>query len=170
MQSLAGRMIGAAGFSRRSYEEVESDYAASGSAIGVVVVSSLAAAIGVGAVDPRSIMGILAAAILSWLVWVGLTLLIGTRLLSESTTHADFGQILRTTGFSSSVGILRVLGVIPVIGPAIFGIVTVWMLLTFVVAIRQALDFGSTARAFAVCLLGWIIHGVLFFGFVRAVV
>jgi hypothetical protein len=163
-------MIGAAGFSRRSYEEVESDYAASGSAIGVVVVSSLAAAIGVGAVDPRSIMGILAAAILSWLVWVGLTLLIGTRLLSESTTHADFGQILRTTGFSSSVGILRVLGILPVIGPAIFAIVTVWMLLTFVVAIRQALDFGSTARAFAVCLLGWIIHGVLFFGFVRAVV
>jgi hypothetical protein len=134
------------------------------------VVSSLAAAIGVGAVDPRSIMGILAAAILSWLVWVGLTLLIGTRLLSESTTHADFGQILRTTGFSSSVGILRVLGILPVIGPAIFAIVTVWMLLTFVVAIRQALDFGSTARAFAVCLLGWIIHGVLFFGFVRAVV
>jgi hypothetical protein len=170
MQTLAWRMIGAAGLRRRSYEEVESDYAATGSAIAVVVVSSIAAAIGVGGVDPRMIAGIVAASILTWLVWVGLTLFIGTRLLPESTTYADFGQVLRTTGFSASVGILRVLGVIPVIGPTIFAIVTVWMLLTFVVAIRQALDFGSTTRAFAVCLLGWTIHGLLFFGFVRAVI
>jgi len=40
------------------------------------------------------------------------------------------------------------------------------MLFTFVVAVRQALDYSSTGRALAVCLLGWIIHGVLFFGFV----
>ena len=41
------------------------------------------------------------------------------------------------------------------------------MLLSFVVAIRQALDFTSTGRALAVCLLGWIIHGLVLFGFVR---
>jgi hypothetical protein len=41
------------------------------------------------------------------------------------------------------------------------------MLLTFVVAVRQALDYASSARALAVCLLGWLIHGVLFFAFVR---
>jgi uncharacterized membrane protein YczE len=40
------------------------------------------------------------------------------------------------------------------------------MLLSFVVAVRQALDYTSTGRAIAVCLLGWIIHGVVFFGFV----
>jgi hypothetical protein len=43
------------------------------------------------------------------------------------------------------------------------------MLLTFVVAIRQALDYTNTGRAVAVCLLGWLIHGILFFGFVRSV-
>jgi hypothetical protein len=32
------------------------------------------------------------------------------------------------------------------------------MLMTFVVAIRQALDYSSTGRAIAVCLLGWIIQ------------
>jgi hypothetical protein len=108
--------------------------------------------------------------LLSWIVWVLLTLFIGTKLLPESTTHADFGQILRTTGFSSSIGILRIFGLLPVIGPLILSAVTIWMLVTFVVAIRQALDYSSTARAFAVCVLGWVIHGVLFFGFVRTVV
>jgi hypothetical protein len=40
------------------------------------------------------------------------------------------------------------------------------MLFSFVAAIRQALDYGSYYRALAVCVLGWIIHGVLFFSFV----
>lgn len=170
MQGLAGRMIGIAGFSLRSYEEVEADFSATRSAIGVVLVSSLAAAVGIGVTNPRAIVGIVAVSVLTWLLWVALTLFIGTRLLPEGATHADFGQVLRTTGFSASVGILRILGLLPVIGMPIFAIVTVWMLLTFVVAIRQALDFSSTFRAFAVCILGWIIHAVIFFGFVRTVI
>jgi hypothetical protein len=44
--------------------------------------------------------------------------------------------------------------------------VTFWMLLAFVVAIRHALDYSSLSRAFAVCFLGWLVHGVLFFAFV----
>jgi hypothetical protein len=43
------------------------------------------------------------------------------------------------------------------------------MLLTFVVAVRQALDYKSTGRAVAVCLLGWIVHGIVFFWFVLTV-
>jgi hypothetical protein len=40
------------------------------------------------------------------------------------------------------------------------------MLFTYVVAVRQALDYASTGRALAVCLLGWLIHAVVLFGFV----
>jgi hypothetical protein len=163
-------MVGAARLSKETYEEVEADSAANGQAVAVVVLSIVAAAIGSHVSDPRSIFGVVAVLLLSWIVWVLLTLFIGTKLLPESTTHADFGQILRTTGFSSSIGILRIFGLLPVIGPLILSAVTIWMLVTFVVAIRQALDYSSTARAFAVCVLGWVIHGVLFFGFVRTVV
>jgi hypothetical protein len=53
-----------------------------------------------------------------------------------------------------------------VLGWAIFFGVTIWMLFAFVVAIRQAMDYESSARALLVCLLGWLIHGVLFFAFV----
>jgi hypothetical protein len=112
----------------------------------------------------------LGVAMLSWLIWVMLTLFIGTRLLPGSATKADFGQVLRTTGFSASIGILRVLGIFPVIRGPVFFVVTALMLVTFVIAIRQALDYTSTGRAVAVCLLGWFIHGILFFGFVRSVI
>jgi hypothetical protein len=169
MQSFPARMFGASRFHSETYEEVEADTTANGQAVAVVIIASLAAAIGVGATDPRSVLGLLGVAIISWLIWVLLTLFIGTRLLPGSATKADFGQVLRTTGFSASVGIFRVLGVVPAIRGPVFAVVTTWMLLTFVVAIRQALDYTNTGRAVAVCLLGWLIHGILFFGFVRSV-
>jgi hypothetical protein len=170
MQSFPARMIGAARFHSGTYEEVEADHTANGQAVAVVVIASLAAAIGAGATDPRSLLGILAVEIITWLIWVMLTLFIGTRLLPGSVTQADFGQVLRTTGFSASIGILRVLGIVPAVRGLVFAVVSILMLFTFVIAIRQALDYTSTGRAVAVCLLGWLIHGLLFFGFVRSVV
>jgi hypothetical protein len=47
---------------------------------------------------------------------------------------------------------------------------TIWMLFSFVVAVRQALDYTNTGSALAVCILGWLIHGALFFGFVMVAV
>jgi len=37
----------------------------------------------------------------------------------------------------------------------------VWMLLAMVVAVRQALDYESTWRAVAVCLVGWLLTSVI---------
>jgi len=159
-------MIGSATLDAQSYEEVESDSKSNWQAVGIVLLSSFAAAIGSGATDMTGVIGILIAAITSWLLWVLLTLLIGTKVLPGKQTQADFGQILRTTGFSASPGIFRALGIVPVIGWYLFVAATVWMLFTFVVAIRQALDYESTGRALAVSLLGWLIHGLLLFGFV----
>jgi len=170
MQSFPARMVGAARFHSGTYEEVEADHTANGQAVAVVVIASLAAAIGLGATDVRSLLGMLFFEIITWLLWVMVTLFIGTHLLPGSVTQADFGQVLRTTGFSASIGILRVFGIAPVVGGPVFVVVTILMLITFVIAIRQALDYASTGRAVAVCLLGWLIHGILFFGFVRSAV
>lgn len=166
MSTLASRLVGSARFDIRSYEEVEADRHANTQAVGIVLLSSLAAAAGTGIRDAWSTAALLLFVIASWILWVLLTLFIGTRLLPKRETRADFGQILRTTGFSSTPGILRIFGLVPGIGWLIFLGSTVWMLFTFVVAIRQALDFESTGRALAVSLLGWIIHGILFLGFV----
>jgi hypothetical protein len=37
----------------------------------------------------------------------------------------------------------------------VFAVTSVWMLAAMIVGIRQALDFRSTGRAVAVCVLGW---------------
>jgi hypothetical protein len=66
--------------------------------------------------------------------------------------------------------VFRIFGALPGIGLPIFLAVTVWMLFTFVVAIRQALDYTSFNRALAVCLLGWVINGLLFIAFVAVAI
>jgi hypothetical protein len=104
--------------------------------------------------------------VVSWIALVLLTLLIGTRLLPQSETRSDFGEIFRTTAFSSTPGVFRIFGLVPIIGWYLFIGATVWILFAFVIAIRQALDFDSTGRALAVSLLGWVIYSALFFGFV----
>ena len=48
-------------------------------------------------------------------VWAFLTYFMGTRLLPEPQTKPDYGGLLRTIGFSSSPGVLRVLGIIPLL-------------------------------------------------------
>jgi hypothetical protein len=166
MSTLIGRLLGSATLNPRSYEDVESDSNANLQALAVVVLSSLAAAVGTGIRDWGSTLALLVVALGGWVIWVLLTLLIGSQLLPLGETRVNFGQLLRTTGFSSAPGILRVLGLVPVVGWVLFLAVTVWMLFSFVVAVRQALDFPTTGRALAVCLLGWIIHGIVFFGFV----
>jgi hypothetical protein len=160
-------MYGAARLDSGTYEEIEANRGSNSAAFAVVIISSVAAAIGIGTMNPGDLISLTLMAIVSWLVWVGLAYIIGTKLLPEPNTHADIGQILRTTGFSAAPGVLRILGLVPGIGVLIFIAVTFWMLLAFVIAIRQALDYSSTNRAFAVCFLGWFIHGLMFFGFVR---
>ncbi len=159
MSSFTDRMIGAAKLNPDTYEEVEHDTSAMGQAVGVILLSSVAA--GIGSIQYMDLgTALLAgsiAALLGWLVWAFLTWVIGTKLLSEKDTEADMGQMLRTIGFASAPGVLRVLGIVPGIGGLLVLICNVWMLAAMVVGVRQALDYTSTWRAVGVCVIGWII-------------
>ena len=151
------RIIGAALLRTQAYEDVEADRTATLQAMAVVLLSSLAA--GVGALGPLgarplALAGISLLAFAVWFIWAVLTLQIGTRILPSPQTRADVGELLRTTGFAASPGLLRVLGVIPGLTTAVFVVTTAWMLMAMIVAVRQALDLTSTGRAFAVCALG----------------
>ena len=151
MTSFLGRMIGAAKLDVGIYEEVEADSTATIQAMGVVVLSSLATVVGVGsaALGVGVITGVVFA-LLSWVIWAFLTYLIGTRLLPEPQTHADMGQMMRTLGFAQSPGVLRILVAVPGIGPLVLLIVSVWTLVTMVIAVRQGLDYTTTWRAVVV--------------------
>ncbi len=157
MIKLFDQMLRAARFDSHLYEEVEADSTALVPAMTVVVISSIAA--GIGTITERGPSGIIIGtltALASWFIWSLLTYFIGTKLLPEPQTRADPGQLLRTIGFSSSPGVIRILGVIPVFGIVAFAVSAVWSLIAMVVAVRQALDYTSTVRAVMVCILGWI--------------
>jgi hypothetical protein len=143
------------------YEEVEADRSATAQATGVVVLSSAAAAI--GSFDNHGAGGLVwftAAAVAGWYVWAFVAYIIGTRLLPGPHTEADHGELLRTIGFSSAPGVLRIFALIEPLAAAIFALCTLWMLVAMVVAVRQALDYSGTGRAIAVCALGFPIYAI----------
>ena len=152
------RLIGALALDPVTYEEVEADRSATGQAMLVVVLSSVGAGIGargLGSGSPRSMVFITAVSLLAWAAWALLTYQIGVRLLPETDTRSDVGELLRTIGFAAAPGMLRIFGIVPGAAIPAFAITAVWMLVAMVVAVRQALDYKSTARAVGVCILGW---------------
>ena len=141
------RLIGAAALDNAIYEEVEADRGATAQAMTVVVLSSLAGgfgARGLGATNPANI------AFFS-LISAGQPgrrgrfsrYQIGGRLLPEPQTRVDVGELLRTTGFAATPGLLRLFGVLPGVTIPAFAITSVWMLAAMVVAVRQALDYRA---------------------------
>ncbi len=163
MTSFKNRIVRAAMLDVNLYEEVEADKKALGQSIGVVVLSSLAAGIG-GATKgiPGGILIGTAAALIGWYVWAYLIYFIGTKLLPEPQTKANHGELLRTIGFSTSPGLIRVLGVIPVLRGLVFTAASIWMLVAMIIAVRQALDYKSTLRSVGVCLIGWVVQLLIF--------
>ena len=162
MASFKDRIFRAAKLDVSLYEEVEADKGALGQSMGVVVLSSVAA--GLASISRAGFGGILVGtitALIGWVVWAYLTYFIGTKLLAEPQTKADPGELLRTIGFSSSPGLIRVLGIIPGLRWIVFLIGGIWMLVAMVIAVRQALDYKSTARALGVCIIGWIIQAAV---------
>lgn len=133
----------------------------------MVLLSSLAAGVGgLGPIGlrPTALAGITLLAFAVWAIWAVLTFEIGARIFPSPRTKADVGQLLRTIGFASAPGILRIAGVIPGTATAVFVVTAIWMLMAMIVAVRQALDYTSTTRAFAVCALGWVLALGMAFG------
>lgn len=162
MTNLRSRMLRAAKLEVELYEEVEADPGAMGQAMGVVVLSAVAA--GIGNFANGGLVGTVAGtvgALAGWYVWALLTYFIGTKLLPEAETHADSRELLRTIGFSSAPGLIRVVGVVPGLTGPVFLVAGIWMLVAMVIAVRQALDYRSTGRAIGVCVIGWLVQAVL---------
>ena len=159
MNSFLNRMLRAAKLEVNLYEEVEADRGAMGQAMGVVILSSLAN--GLGTMGRAGMAGILIgtiSALIGWYIWAYLTYFIGTRFFPEPQTRADHGELLRTIGFSSSPGLIRILAIFPFLEAIVLTVASIWMLVAMVIAVRQALDYRSTLRALAVCGIGWIIQ------------
>ena len=160
-RSIIDRMRGAAMLDVATYEEVEHDRGATGQAFIVVVLAAVCAGIGSLGGGGAGFLGGLVSAIIGWLAWSSITMLVGTRLFGGT---ADWGELLRTLGFAQAPGVLAILGIIPLLGGLVRLVVMVWLLVAGIVAIRQALDI-DTGKAILTALVGWlamVVIGVIF--------
>jgi Yip1 domain len=158
MAIFVHRLVGASMLDSATYEDVERDRGATLQALAVVVLASLAAGVGArGASGARPALEFfLVGTVLSlatWAAFAALTFQVGSRLLPESGTRADAGELLRTLGFAAAPGLLQVFAIFSGMTLPIFTVAAVWTLVASVVAVRQALDYSSTWRALAVCAL-----------------
>jgi len=162
MSTFSQRMVGAAKLEVSIYKEVRADTQATGQALGVVVLSSIAQ--GIAAFAQGGLRGFAlgtATALVVWFVWVLVVYLVGTKILPEPQTRSDLGELLRTAGFAASPGLLRVLAFVPGLGFLTVVAVSAWMFLAMLMAVRQALDYDSMERTVGVCLIGWFLHIVI---------
>jgi hypothetical protein len=157
------RLIGAAALDAAIYEEVEGDPTATSQAMAIVILSSLAAGIGArgfgSSFSSVAFFGVVA--LMSWAAWALVMFEIGSRIMPDPETRTSPGELLRTLGFAATPGLSSLLGAVPGITTRVFVLVWLWMLLAMVVAVRQALDYRSTAKAVAVCLLGGILAAAI---------
>ena len=153
---IINRMIGAARLQVSTFEEVEADRSATRQAVLVVIVVAIATGIGSVEGGIGSLLFGVVAALVGWALWALITYLVGAKLLPTPQTDADWGQLARALAFAQSPGVLKVFGVVPVIGPYLFAIISLWQLVGMVIAVRQALDYHSTGRAVGVVFLSGI--------------
>jgi len=152
-RSMWDRMRGAAMLDIATYEEVEHDDNLTTQAAIVVLIAALARGVGGFNNGENGIIVGVVAALFSWLVWAGITYLIGDKLLKGTAT---WGELLRTLGYAQAPAVLLIFGFVPVLGNVLGAVVGIWLLVTGIVAIRQALDF-DTGKALITAFLGWLV-------------
>ena len=96
------RMMGAARIDPAIYTEVEHDTTATGQAAGLVAIVAVCSAIGSAGGGPMGMFSGVVAALLGWLLWAGVTYLIGDKLLGGTAT---WGELLRALGFAQAPGV-----------------------------------------------------------------
>ena len=139
------------------FEDIESDKHANAQAFAVVVLASIAAGLGGGQYGGVGRMVLEAiGAVVGLITWAALTYVLGVRLLPEPQTRSDLGELLRVMGFATAPNLFAALGVVPFAGRLVPYVISFWLLASFTIAVRQALDYRSTVRAFVVVIVGWL--------------
>ena len=149
------------------YEEVEADKSATLQAALVVVLSSLAAGVGALSLGASNFLMAPILSLISWYIWAYLIYFIGVKLFPEPSTKSDHGELLRTIGFSSAPGLVRIFGFTPELMSITFIGGGIWMLIAMVIAVRQALDYKSTWRAIGVVVIGFLVQAIVLIMFLR---
>ena len=153
--SLWDRMVGAALLDEEIYEYVRDDRSATGQAVLVVLLGTLAA--GIGAL-PSGAVGVVATALVAafgWAAYAYVAYWVATRWFKAKWRSASRGELLRTLGFAAVPRLLLVLGALPLMGGLLTLLVFVWLMGTTIVAVGKGLNLDIW-RAMATASVSWL--------------
>jgi hypothetical protein len=156
------RIIGAAKLDAHTFEEIERDETAMAQAVGVIALAAVSA--GIGNIFYGGISGIVFSAFASlvgYAVWAVIVWLVGTKLMPDPATKADFPETFRVIGFAAAPGLLGIITIIPILGWLLMFCIWLWTIAAMVVAVKAVLDFTDTFKAVIVVIIGFIVNFVI---------
>ena len=150
-RSLPRRMLRAITLEADFYEEVEAEPRSIRQAFAIVLMVGIAGALGswLAGSPPLRLLLDFSEPLVFWLGCSLFAYMVGATIFRGPETQTDYAEVLRTTGFAFTPGLLRVFAFVPppeVAGLAITMVADAWVLVAAIVAVRQALDF-TTLRA-----------------------
>jgi hypothetical protein len=155
---MTDRILGALRLDAATYEQIEADPKATGEAAFVVVASALVAAAGfalrLGGEVNAGLLGAIGE-LIGWGAYAWFAWLVGTKIIPGANTKSSWGELARTLGYATSPRFFLILVAIPGILGLVRLIVSLWVLVATIVAMRSALDCG-TGRAVVVAIVASI--------------
>lgn len=159
MASFGERVVGAMKLNESTFEEIERDPSAMGQAVGVIVLAAVSGAI--GNIYWGGVTGIVTSALFSvigYIVWAAIVWLVGTKLMPDPATKADFPETFRVVAFAAAPGVLGIATIVPILGYLIMFVLWLWSIAAMVVAVRAVLDFTSYGKAILVVVIGFCVN------------
>ena len=162
MASFGERVVGAMSLKASTFQEIEHDTTAMGQAVGVIALAAVST--GLGNVWYGGVSGILTGIVMSligYAVWALVVWLVGTKMMPDPATKADFPETFRTIAFAAAPGILGIVTIIPILGWLLLVVLWIWQIAAMVIAVREVLDYTDTMKAVIVVVIGWLIQLVV---------
>ena len=166
--TFAERVVGALKLDANTFEDIERDTTAMGQAVGIISLAAAASSLGsIWTLGFGRIIFAILISICGYLLWALIVWLVGTKLMPDPATSADFPETFRVVAFAASPGLIGVVSIIPFIGTFIAFLLTpiiwLWSMAAMVIAARQVLDYTDTFKAVIVVLIGFVVY-LVFWG------
>jgi hypothetical protein len=162
MASFGERVVGAMRLDANTFEEIERDPTAMGQAAGVIVLAAVSMGVGnlfwggMSGIVFRIIIGLIAYVCWAVIVWI-----VGTKVMPDPNTKADFAETFRVIAFAASPGVLGIITIIPILGWLLSFILWLWQFVAMIVAVKAVLDYNDYLKPIVVVIIGWIVYAVV---------
>jgi len=169
MASFGERVVGAMTLNANTFEEVERDTTAMGQAVGVIALSAVS--LGIGNIYYGGLTGIVTgvlASLVGFVIWAALVWVVGTKVMPDPQTSADFPETFRVIAFAAAPGVLGIATIVPLLGWLILFALYLWMMAAMVVAVKSVLDYTNVGKAIVVVLMGFIVYCICWAMFMAA--